>query len=564
MLLLGVALMSKLRSLRRMSSVLMCLTVVMLVSITVTSAADPMPAAAPASSPETNPQAMPGAPVTPPDMRVELPPAMAALVDPEYSHYVCATKDGSAIYPDYPQASAAYKWLNVIEEVSARDVDKVGARPTILSRQMAIPLTAMYDAWAAYDEKAVGTRLGGKLRRPASERTQANKETAIAYATADALHYVFPDDKQYIDDQLKMMGYDPMNMVRDNSPAGIGHQAADAVIEYRKHDGSNQEANMPGTPDGGKPYADYTGYKPVNTADMVSDPDHWQPITFTVKGEKKTPGYLTPQWGNVKTFAMDSSSQFRPDGPPKADSPEMKREIAECIRYNAGLTPMQTAIVEFMRDGPRSTGQSGHWLRFAQDASRLHHYGLDDDVKLFFSVSNICMDTFIACWECKRYYDSSRPWTLIRTGTSVYLYDGGRIHGWKGPGQGVGAIDAAQWHPYSPENFITPPFPGYPSGHSTVSAGASTIIKLFTGSDLYGFTALRVPGCLTGEPQNDIVCLELPTWTATAEMAGISRVMGGYHIQKDNVDALALGRKIASFEWPKYQEYFNGTASVRP
>jgi len=46
-------------------------------------------------------------------------------------------------------------------------------------------------------------------------------------------------------------------------------------------------------------------------------------------------------------------------------------------------------------------------------------------------------------------------------------------------------------------------------------------------------------------------------------MAGISRVMGGYHIQTDNIDGLKLGRLIAEYSWPKYQAYFNGTASMR-
>ena len=45
----------------------------------------------------------------------------------------------------------------------------------------------MYDAWAAYDDRAVGTQLGGALRRPASERTLANKERAISYAAYRAL-----------------------------------------------------------------------------------------------------------------------------------------------------------------------------------------------------------------------------------------------------------------------------------------------------------------------------------------------------------------------------------------
>lgn len=63
-----------------------------------------------------------------------------------------------------PTPSAAYQWLQILLEASGRSVDRVGARPTIISREMAIVMTAVYDAWAAYDDKAVGTRLGGKLR----------------------------------------------------------------------------------------------------------------------------------------------------------------------------------------------------------------------------------------------------------------------------------------------------------------------------------------------------------------------------------------------------------------
>ena len=47
------------------------------------------------------------------------------------------------------------------------------------------------------------------------------------------------------------------------------------------------------------------------------------------------------------------------------------------------------------------------------------------------------------------------------------------------------------------------------------------------------------------------------------ETHGISRVMGGYHIQSDNIAGLELGRKVAEYEWPIIQEYFNGSAKVR-
>ncbi|MFP2924834.1 vanadium-dependent haloperoxidase [Pyxidicoccus sp. 3LG] len=469
--------------------------------------------------------------------------------------------------------SAAYQWLDIALEVTAREVDTRGARPTVLSRTLAIALTAMYDAWAAYDDKAVGTRLGGSLRRPRAERTQANREKAIAYATYRALVFVHPSDRVFIEDQMRRLGYDPADTSTDPStPQGVGNLAASAVIEYRRQDGANQLGDEPGS--SGAPYSDYTGYVPVNPPDRIIDPDRWQPIPFDDgQGGTVTPGFLTPHWYLVAPFALDSSSQFRPPPPPKVGSRQLLREVNEVIEFNATLTPAEKALVEFMRDGPRSTGQSGHWLRFAQSVSRRDRNSLERDVKLFFSVANVTMDAFIACWESKRYYDSSRPWTLVR-----HYRAGRELWGWVGPGQGVDRIPAEEWHPYSPRTFVTPPFPGYVSGHSTVSAAAARVLELFTGSDAFGEVEVWRAGELTeprfpcriiqqraGRPSNDterdcVVRLRLRTFSQTAEMAGISRIMGGYHIQADNVEGLELGRKVANFTWPRMRAYFDGTA----
>jgi len=95
---------------------------------------------------------------------------------PEYA------RTGQELLP-YAQQNFAYRWLDVMQEAAARDVDKFGARPTVLSRQMMLWAVAMFDAWACYDDKAVSTRAGGALRRPATERTLANKNTAISYAS---------------------------------------------------------------------------------------------------------------------------------------------------------------------------------------------------------------------------------------------------------------------------------------------------------------------------------------------------------------------------------------------
>src|SRR5262249_33230315 len=129
--------------------------------------------------------------------------------------------------------------------------------------------------------------------------------------------------------------------------------------------------------------------------------------------------------------------------------------------------------------------------------------------------------------------------------------------------------------------FITPPFPGFPSGHSTASGACGKMLELVTGSDKFGETEKRKAGDLT-EPGLECkviqmrhgkmpadpkltcnVALKLPTFSATAEMAGLSRIMGGYHIQTDNVEGLKLGRKVAVYTWPKMQEYFDGTARPR-
>ena len=461
---------------------------------------------------------------------------------------------------DRTEVSLAYVWLDIAEEATAREVELHAARPTIIARTLAIWATAMFDAWAAYDETAVGSRLGGSLRRPANERTLANKEKAISYASYHSLAFVYPESRDYLAAEMRRLGYDPTLETRDPStPEGVGRLAAEAVIAWRRHDGANQLGDEAGGD--GTAYGDYTYYRPVNPPDKILDPDRWQPIEFTLpNGDHVTPGFLTPHWYRVKPFALESSSQFRPEPPPTTttDDEELRRQTAQVLAYNNSLTNEQKAIVEFMRDGPRSTGQSGHWLRFAQDVSRRDAYDLDHDVKLYFVVANVAHDAFIACWETKRYYDSSRPWTLVR-----HYYRGQRVVGWAGVEGGVEEMPAEEWHPYSPASFITPPFPGYTSGHATVSGACGKILELFTGTDEYGFAERRRHCELTENEPGDFVQLDLPTWSATAEMAALSRAMGGYHIPVDNDVGLRVGRELAVWSWPIYQRYFDGTAQVR-
>lgn len=464
--------------------------------------------------------------------------------------------------------SPAYQLLDFALEATAREIERTGARPTVNARELHLLTAAMYDAWAPFDARAISAY--GELPRQKVVTDEA-KRKAMLTALALVMYDLYPAQKKWIDEQLRRQRFDPK--IRDGSPEAVGAAAARQLLEARRRDGANQLGDEAGGD--GTPYGDYTFYVPINTDTKVNDPDRWQAIPFTLDdGRTVRPGFLTPHWYRVKPFALSSPSQFRPPPPPKYGSEKLKEEVAEVVHYSATLTVEQKALVEFMRDGPRSTGQSGHWLRFAQAVSRRDRHNLDMDVKLFFAVSASCFDAFIAAWEAKRFYDSSRPYTLVRQ-----LYAGKKVRGWLGPVKGVGEVAAENWMPYSPRSFVTPPFPGYVSGHSTVSAAAARTLELFTGSDVYDEEEARRAGALTeGGASHELmmavdgrttdggtcdVVLRLPTFSKTAELAGISRVMGGYHIQSDNLEGLKLGRKVADVTWLRAAALFGGKDTAK-
>src|ERR1700747_2964336 len=80
------------------------------------------------------------------------------------------------------------QWNNAVLQ-GVRD-SKIG--PPMVARALAIIHTCIFDAWAAYDKRAVGTQLGGTLRRPKAERTAANRAKAISFAAYRAGVDLFP------------------------------------------------------------------------------------------------------------------------------------------------------------------------------------------------------------------------------------------------------------------------------------------------------------------------------------------------------------------------------------
>ncbi len=448
--------------------------------------------------------------------------------------------------PGSTMPNAAIQWNNA----ALQAIRDVSPGPTIGSRALAIMHTCMFDAWATYDKNAVPTRPNGIPR----QKTKSDATQAVSYAAYRALMDLFPSDASVFTSLLQSQGFDPNNTSTDTATqAGVGNVAAQAVITFRHGDGSNQLNG----------YTDTTGYVPVNTYNQLSDPTKWQPLLVNGKVQK----YTTPHWGTVTPFALTSGSQFRPTTGPATDytnpTGAYMTQANTIIQYNAQLTDTTKTIADYWANGPHSETPPGHWELFtqfvsAQYISSKNKHALSDDVMLFFALSNAVFDAGIACWECKRYYNSVRPITAVR-----YLHAGQPLVCWGGAGQGTITMpDGANFLPYQESFVVTPPFPEYVSGHSTFSAAGAYILQQATGSDTFGDSYTAAPGSSQIEPgfaPIQSTTLSWATFSAAAAEAGISRQYGGIHFNRGDQDGRMLGKQVATVAGAKALAYITGT-----
>jgi hypothetical protein len=446
----------------------------------------------------------------------------------------------------------------VWNEETLASIRKLPPAPTVAARALAIVHTAIYDAWAAYDPLAVGTRLGAGLRQPVAERTQANEDKAVSFAAYTALMDLFPARQS--DFTAKMQSLYGEEFASDTTaPAMVGFTAAQAVLDFRHGDGSNQ-ANG---------YADTSGYVPVNTWDQLVDPDHWQPLCVPLPppGATDCPAqqrFATPHWRAVTPFTLTSASQFRPDHGPAVTvlkgkpSDAFRKEVDQQLKYSAGLTGLQKVIAEYWEDPPGSETPPGHWNLFAQWVSRRDHHSLDEDAKVFMALNNALLDASITAWDAKRQWNSVRPITAVR-----WLKKGQLIQAWGGPYQGTKTIRGEDWRPYQRANFVTPSFPEYLSGHSTFSAAAAAVLKAAIGSDTFGMSVTIPAGSSKIEPgvvPAAPVTLSWKSFAEAADQAGISREYGGIHFNDGDFEARQAGEDVGLQAWSKAKTYFNGKA----
>jgi len=244
---------------------------------------------------------------------------------------------------------------------------------------------------------------------------------------------------------------------------------------------------------------------------------------------------------------------------------------------------------------------------------------LDDlewDVKVYLALGGAMHDVAVSAWGVKGWYDYVRPISAIRymcgRGQSsdpelgswhpdgINLQPGaielitqetvqnGGIHehlagrngehigkialwSWRGPDYiddpenstaGVGWIRCEDWWPYQRPSFVTPPFAGYVSGHSTFSRAAAEVLTRLTGDEFFpgGMGTFAAPKneflVFEDGPSIDIT-LQWARYYDAADECSLSRIYGGIHPPADDIPGRLMGALIGVEAYELALQYFN-------
>ena len=224
-------------------------------------------------------------------------------------------------------------------------------------------------------------------------------------------------------------------------------------------------------------------------------------------------GLSEPYWAAIRPFVLrDWRECPAPEPPPFAtDTTSPMFRDAEVVRVaKSSLTPEQKAIALYWADNAGESGTPvGHWLSIASQMVSERRLSAEEAARLMVLTSLAQADAFVATWGYKYQYNLIRPRTYIRR-----------------------FADSA-WEPLIP----TPPFPEYPSGHSTVSSAAATVLRSVLGDTPFDDST----GVTIGNPVR-----RFASFTAAAAEAGLSRIYGGIHFPYGNVGGRALGECVGA------------------
>ncbi len=237
---------------------------------------------------------------------------------------------------------------------------------------------------------------------------------------------------------------------------------------------------------------------------------------------------VEPYFKTIRTFIIDSSSQFKPV-PPVPFSKDKNSAFFKMLKGNyidgaSGLTPEHRIIAGFWDCNPFAIKNEGHlmvgmkkispgahWMGITGIACQQSKLNFSKSMEIYSMVAFGLTDSFIGCWDEKYRSNRIRPETAIRK-----------------------LIDP-NWKPM----LQTPPFPEYPSGHSCISATSSIILTYYFGPD-YKFTdSVEETYGLT--PRN------FTSFKQAAAEAAMSRYWGGIHFMDAATNGITLGQGVGNF-----------------
>jgi membrane-associated phospholipid phosphatase len=378
----------------------------------------------------------------------------------------------------WDRGTALGPWLGIeMHAIAANSVNPVRA-----SRALALVSAAINDA------VVVSTRIRAETRRPGPcetlpaltvldywcpEFSYPSDHAVVAGAASTVLGHLFPMDAGRYEDLANEAANSRVwggLAFRSDVEAGLtlGRQIGQLAIARGHNDGS--DAAWHGT---------------IPTGDGM-----WRPTPPMAVDGFAPP--VEPLAGTWRPWNMESGSQFRPAPPLGPDSPEFMAEMREVYDVSRSLTSEQRQITKFWADGAGTATPAGHWNSIALDLVKKYMVYTTEAAVIMSALNTSQADAFIAAWDAKYAYWSVRPVSVIRA-----------------------EIDP-NWSPY----VQTPFFPGYVSGHSTISAAAAEVLAHFFPKDA--------------------------GWLRDfAKTAADSRLYGGIHVRSDNEVGAQVGRDVA-------------------
>jgi membrane-associated phospholipid phosphatase len=357
------------------------------------------------------------------------------------------------------------------------------ATPVRSARILSLVNVAMYDAMvAAWDAKYAFNRQApaaadSRLRALVDVKgvpSYPSEHAAAAAAAASVLSYLFPFEDTLAFHALAHDAGESRILAgvayRSDVDAGyaIGRAVAMRIIARASVDGSD------------------TPWGSIFPTEQYS----WRPTP-----PKRVGVPFDPMAGIWRPWVISSGSIFRPDPPPLPGSPRFAADLGELQALSTSRTTAQADTARYWA----TEAPSSRWEVFMEDEIARHSLGPMHAARALALASVAMNDAMIACWDAKFHYWLERPITADTTLRTA---------------------------------FSTPPFPSYPSGHSTQSAAAAEVFAyLFPDMGNY--------------------------YHAKAQEASRSRVLAGIHYRFDIEAGEALGARVgqAAIAWARAQSF---------